>query len=302
MSIQIKAVKQKINSIGNIRKITKTMELVAVSKMRKSINRSSASRIYSRYALEILVTLFKVRKVHHPLLEPGKGNKTLLVIIASNKGLCGGYNANISKTVSKYKNKINNEIECIAIGKQAEKIALKNKLKIIASFHELGDEFEAEEIGSLREMILKEFLYSKNYRNVAIAYTEFIKQMVYEPNIKEILPVSMKTTRNIIEEIEKDREEHRFDKKNMALYLFEPNEEKVLNEIIPNLLSAIISQIVLESLASEHSSRMFAMKNATDNANQLLEDLSLIYNKARQTNITQEVAEIIAGAEALNVN
>ena len=277
------------------------MEMVAVSKMRKSINRSISSRVYSRYALEILVTLFKMRKVSHPLLCYGKGDKTLLVILASNKGLCGAYNTNVSKSVAKFKTQNENEIECIVVGKQAEKIALRNKLKVIASFHEFGDEIDIEETNSLEKVVINEFVNSKKYKNVVIAYTEFVKQMLYRPTVKEIVPVSMKTTRNIIEEIEKDRETDRFDKKSMSPYQFEPSEQEVLDEMIPNLLSALISQIGLEALASEHSSRMFAMKNATDNADQLLEDLSLIYNKARQANITQEVAEIIAGAEALNI-
>jgi len=302
MSIQTKAIKQKIASVKNIRKITKTMEVVAVAKMRKSINKSLASRVYSRYALEILISLTKARHIKHPLLENGKGDKTLLIIIASNKGLCGGYNTNIFKIVSKYKNKVNNEIECVVVGRQAEKIAFKNKLKIISSFSELGDEFETNEVRSLVKIMLDEFLVHKKYKNVAIVYTEFIKQMTYEPQVREILPISMKTARNIIEEIEVGRDTSRFDKKSMALYLFEPDEERVLNEIIPNLLTALLSQIILEALASEHSSRMFAMKSATDNASQLLEELSLIYNKARQANITQEVAEIIAGAEALSLN
>lgn len=301
MAIQIKTIKSKINSIGNIKKITKTMEMVAVSKMRKSINRTVSSRVYARYALEILVTLFKMRKLSHPLLCYGQGQKTLLVILASNKGLCGAYNTNISKAVAKFKSQTENEIECIVVGKQAERIAQRNKLKVIASFHEFGDELEITETQSLEKVVIDEFVNSKKYKNVVIAYTEFIRQMQYQPNVKEIIPVSMKTTRNIIEEIEKDREEKRFDKKGMALYQFEPSEQEVLDEMIPNLLSALIAQIGLESLASEHSSRMFAMKNAKDNANQLLEDLSLIYNKARQANITQEVAEIIAGAEALNI-
>ncbi len=300
MAIQIKAIKQRIKSISNIKKITKTMEMVAVSKMKKAINRSSASRDYTRYALEILVTLAKARKVRHPLLEYGKGDKTLLVILASNKGLCGGYNTNIFKVVSKYKQKNPAETECIVIGKQAEKIAQKNKFKIIASFHEFSDDLNLDEINSVVKVIIDEFTNFKKYKNVVVVYTEFIKQMIYQPNVKEILPVSMKTTRNIVEETEQDRDYSRFNNKSMALYLFEPDEERVLDQVIPNLLLAVFFQIALESIASEHSSRMFAMKNATDNANQLLDDLSLVYNKARQANITQEVAEIIAGAESLN--
>lgn len=302
MAVQIKTIKQKINSIKNIKKITKTMELVAVSKMKKAVSRSQASREYARYALEILVTLAKVKKIPHPLLKPGVGDKTLLLIIASNKGLCGSYNTNISKLITKYKQTIQTEMECITVGKQAEKIAQRHKFKVIASFQEFGDDFGIDEIRTLRQILIKEFLDSKKYQNVVVAYTEFIKQMQYETSIKEILPVSMKTTRKIIEEMHQGREQARFDKQSLALYLFEPDEERVLDKTIPSLLSATLFQVMLESSASEHSSRMFAMKNASDNASQLLDDLSLIYNKARQANITQEVAEIIAGAEALNVN
>jgi F-type H+-transporting ATPase subunit gamma len=300
MATQIKTIKQKIGSVKNIKKITQTMEMVAVAKMKKTIKKSFSSRVYARYALEILVTLAKIRKVRHPLLEYGKGDKTLLIILASNKGLCGSYNINISKVVAKYKKQSKNDLDCIVVGKQAQKIARKNKLNIIYSFHEFIDNFDPQQISDFEKIVLYEFSKTNKYRNVVIAYTEFIRQMSYEPKIKEILPVNMKMARNIIEEIEKGRDFERFDKKDLAVYQFEPNEHEVLNEIIPNLLSALINQILLESGASEHSSRMFAMKNATDNANNLIDDLSLIYNKARQANITQEVAEIIAGAEALN--
>lgn len=304
MAIQTKTIKQKMNSIGNIKKITKTMEMVSVSKMKRAVSNSISSREYSRYALELLVTLAKERNISHPLLEKGTGQKILLVIIASNKGLCGGYNVNISKSVSKFKStlKDNEKIDCITIGKQAERIANRNKLNIIASISEFKENISLDEIEILKKIIFKEFLDLKNYKSVYAVYTQFIKQLEYKPNVREIIPVSLKTTRNLIEEIEEVREDERFDKRSMALYLFEPNEERVLDKVIPDLLSAIFLQIMLEAQASEHSSRMIAMKNATDNAGELLEDLSLTYNRARQAGITQEVAEIIGGAEALNTN
>lgn len=303
MAIQSKVIKQKMSSIGNIKKITKTMEMVSVSKMKRAVEGSLASRDYARYALELLVTLAKERNVPHPLLENGIGNKTLLVIVASNKGLCGGYNTNISKIVSKFKEQNNNiEIDCITIGKQAERIANRNKLTILASLNEMGENLSMQEINTLKKIILKEFVELKKYKNVCIAYTQFIKQLDYKPNIKEIIPVSPKTTRNIVDEIEMGKKDEYFDKRSMALYLFEPNEEEVLDKVIPNLLSATLFQIMIEAQASEHSSRMVAMKNATDNAGELLDELELTYNRARQAGITQEVAEIIGGAEALNKN
>lgn len=303
MAIQSKIIKQKMTSIGSIKKITKTMEMVSVSKMKKAVSNSLASRDYARYALELLVTLSKERNIPNPLLEDGSGDKKLLIIVASNKGLCGGYNVNISKSVSKFKTQNNDEeIECITVGKQSEKIARRNKLKIIASINEFGENISLDEIEILKNIILKEFIELKNYKNVSVAYTQFVKQLDYRPNIKEIIPISSKTSRNIIEETEVGSKEERFDKKSMALYLFEPNEEKVLSKVIPDLMSAILFQVMLEAQASEHSSRMVAMKNATDNAGELLDDLKLTYNRARQAGITQEVAEIIGGAEALNTN
>jgi F-type H+-transporting ATPase subunit gamma len=303
MAIQTKIIKQKMTSIGSIRKITKTMEMVSVSKMKKAVTNSLVSREYSRYALELLVTLAKERSMSHPLLEEGVGQRELLVIIASNKGLCGGYNVNISKSVSKFIKKNEGiEIEALTVGRQAERIAKRNKLKIIASINELGENIYLDEIEVLKKIIIDNFLLSKNYKNVSIVYTQFVKQLEYKPYIREILPVSLKTTRNIIEETEAGSVDERFDKKSMSLYLFEPSEERVLEKVIPDLLSAILLQIMLEAQASEHSSRMIAMKNATDNAGELLEELTLTYNRARQAGITQEVAEIIGGAEALNTN
>lgn len=300
MAIQSKAIKQKMVSIGNIKKITKTMEMVSVSKMKRAVSRSLASREYARYALEILVTLSKERNISDPLLEYGGGDKTLMLIIASNKGLCGGYNINVSKAVSKYKLKNTNEINAITVGKQAERIANRNKIPIVASFNEFGEDINLDRVKVLRKLIIKEFVDLKKYKNVVVVYTEFVKQLDYKPTVKEILPISPKTTRDIIEEIESGREEERFEKRGMALYLFEPTEERVLFKVLPNLLTATIFQILLGAGAAEHSSRMVAMKNATDNAGELLSDLKLTYNRARQASITQEVAEIIGGAEALN--
>lgn len=303
MAIQTKAIKQKMRSVSNIKKITKTMEMVSVSKMRKTTLRSNTSRQYSRYALELLVTLSKVRNIPHPLLEEGGGNRKLLVIVASNKGLCGGYNLNVSKIVSKFKNNnLNTEIDCITIGRQAEKIANRNKLNIVASLTNFKEDISLDEVSTLRKIIFKEFLDLKKYKNVFIAYTQFIKQLDYKPTIREIIPVSPKTTRNIIEEIESGSEEERFDKNSMMLYNFEPSETQILDKVIPDLINSLLFQIMIEAQASEHSSRMVAMKNATDNAGALLEELNLTYNRARQAGITQEVAEIIGGAEALNTN
>jgi F-type H+-transporting ATPase subunit gamma len=303
MAIQTKIIKHKMASIGNIKKITRTMEMVSVSKMKRAVNKSLSSRLYARYALQLLITLAKERNITHPLLEIGIGNKTLIIIVASNKGLCGGYNVNISKIISKLiANNGNENFDCVTIGKQAERIANRNKINIIASLNEFGEEIELDEVEVLKNIIVNEYINNKKYKNILVAYTQFIKQLNYQSQIIELIPISPKTTRNILEETEEGREDERFNKDSMALYLFEPTEERVLEQVIPDLLRATLLQIMQEAQASEQSSRMVAMKNATDNASELLADLSLTYNRARQAGITQEVAEIIGGAEALNTN
>ncbi len=300
MATQIKTIKQKIGSVQNIRKITKTMETVSVAKMRKAINRAVASREYAKYALEILMTLVNERNISHPLMESRNGDTTLLVIIASNKGLCGSYNMNVSKMVAKYiKENSNMKFDCIVIGKQAEKIARRFNLNIIEKYHEFKDDFGLGQVKMLRRQLIKLFSEKNHYHNVIVAYTEFIKQMVTRAGIKEILPITTKISGAIVQEIDSGSDNFTPNKRGMAEYIFEPSEQRVLDKLIPNFISTLLFQVMLEANASEHSSRMFAMKNATENATEIIEDLVLTYNRARQANITQEVAEIIAGAEAL---
>jgi F-type H+-transporting ATPase subunit gamma len=300
MATQIKTIKQKIASVGNIRKITRTMEMVSVAKMRKAINRAIASRDYAKYALEILLTLVNERNISHPLMETREGDTTLLVIIASNKGLCGSYNMNVSKTVAKYiKENANMKIDAIVVGKQAEKIARRFGLNVLDRYHEFKDDFTLTHIKMLRRLVVKLFSEKNHYKNVVVAYTEFVKQMVTKAGVKEILPVTANIATKIVDENDSGVDTFTPNKRGMAEYIFEPSEQRVLDKLIPNFLSTLLFQVMLEANASEHSSRMFAMKNATDNATGILDDLVLTYNRARQANITQEVAEIIAGAEAL---
>jgi len=299
MAIQAKVIKEKIKSVGNIKKITKTMEMVSVSKMRRAISDTQASREYARHALQLMVTLSKKRSIAHPMLIPGLGAKTLLVIIASNKGLCGGYNTNVSKRVSRFKEKHDGEIEAITLGRQAELIANRNGIPIKASFKEFGEDIDIVKVKSLRKMIQKEFLESGEYKGVQVVYTQFVKQLDYRPKVREIIPISPKTTREIIEEIEHGSTQERFNLDSMSVYLFEPSEEEVLDQILPSLISSALFQIILEASASEHSSRMIAMQSASDNAEELEKDLTLTFNRARQAGITQEISEIISGANAL---
>lgn len=300
MALQSKAIKAKITAVGNIKKITKTMQMVAASKMRKSVDASLASREYALAALEILVHLSLERNIKHTMLDHREQGKTLCIIVASNKGLCGGYNVNISRRVNEYlKEHTNETIECITVGKQAEKIAKRNKLKIVATFTEFKDFANAGDAAQLVNVISDLFGRDAEYQKVVVAYTQFLKPLVYEAKIKPLLPIKPESIYLMVTHDAMTKEEKTAETQSKKLYLFEPSETEVMNSVIPELLTAVSFQVFLDAYAAEHSSRMVAMQNATENAGALQDELKLTFNKARQAGITQEIAEISAGANAL---
>ncbi len=298
MGLATKAIKQKIKSVNNIKKITKTMEMVSVSKMKKTTDRVTRGRAYSRYALELLHHIAGEKHISHELLEEKKSDKVLVVVISSNKGLAGAYNVNISKALAKYKSSTKKEIECITIGKQSEKSAKRNGLKIIASFIEFSEKSTSEEFLAVRDMIVKDFKEGK-YESVKVLYTEFKSSTSYKPFLMQVLPVKEEIYKDLLLNSE-NKQAEKTEKKNLSLYTFEPSEAEILDTVIRQLLEQAIFHTFLESLASEHSSRMFAMKNANDSANTMVSELTLYYNRVRQGAITQEIAEIVGGAAAMN--
>jgi F-type H+-transporting ATPase subunit gamma len=294
MGLQTKAIKQKIKSVGNIKKITKTMEMVSVSKMKKTTERVVKGRPYSRYALELLSHIAGEKGVSHPFLEDKKTGKSLVVIISSNKGLAGAYNINISKALSKFKSFSQKEIDCITIGKQSEKSARRNGLNIIASFIDFSEKSGSEEFLAIRDTIVKEFTTGE-YETVKILYTEFKSASSYKPFLIKILPVKEEIYKDLLlPEIGENSEYNK--SKQLSLYTFEPSETEILDMVIKQLLEQVLYHTFLESLASEHSSRMFAMKSASDSAKNMVDDLTLYHNQVRQAAITQEIAEIVGGS------
>jgi len=303
MPLQTKAIKQKIKSVGNIKKITKTMEMVSISKMRRAVDKALASRAYSRYALELLVNLSKNKDVENRLMMAGKSNKELIVIITSNKGLCGGYHSNLLRALSAYLKKEESrgkEMKAVTIGKYGEKICKKLGIPLFASFITFSEYSTIEQTKELSDLVAKEFTEG-DYASVKILYTEFLKSTTYKPVIRELFPISPMTVKNVIdisgEEADIKEEHNKFHD-----YKFEPDLESILSGILPGLVDVVVYQTLAEAFASEHSARMFAMKNAGDSAATILEGLMLSYNHARQDGITRELSEIVAGAEALNVN
>ena len=292
MTKVMKEIKTKITSVGNIKKITRTMEMVSVAKMRKTTERALASQPYARYALELLVHLAENQEVDHPYVQPGAGTRNLVVIVGSNKGLCGAYNMNINKRVRRL-TQGRTDWDAITIGKQAERIARRNSLPVIASFTTFGDVVTVDDVASVIQVATSQFS-SGSYQSVVLAYTNYIKMMDYVPAVTQLLPI----TADSLPEMAEAANVELGKVTNLALYEFEPNPQEVLEEAVDSLLMSIVFQALLESAASEHSSRMVAMKGATDNAGNLMEALRLSYNKARQEAITREISEIAAGGEA----
>lgn len=301
MAVQTKTIKQKMSSVKNIEKITKAMEMISVSKMRKSVEKHNASDAYADYAFDLLENLHVHRKLTHPYLEKRTDtNKVLMLIIASNKGLCGGYNMNVSKQVTAFK-RANPEktIEAITIGKQAGKIAWRNNINVVASFTNYSEYFSASEVRSVMYTLYEQFNENKEFGSVVVCYTQFISSIAYQPKVLSLIPLSIEESKQVLHMSDSSLTDTQ-EKKHFAQYVFEPSEQEVLDTIVPRLLMTIVYQLLLDSIASEHSSRVTAMKNASDNAGEMLDELKVNYNRARQAAITQEIAEIVGGSSAVS--
>ena len=280
--MQTKVIKEKIKSIGSIKKITKTMEMVSAAKMKKAIDSALLLRPFHTEAQHILHDISLDPYTRHELLKNNDVPGEVVILIASNKGLCGSYNVNVyRKLVEKYKEEDRKNLKVIAFGKYAEKVAKKLNLEVLASFnHPLITGADAHATATLIVNWYKE----KKIGAVRVLYTHYISGSSFAPTLLQLLPFSSEGEPDRIGE---------------PRYAYEPDQDTVLSSIIPMMLHNIIYGAVLESYASEHTARMFAMKSATDNAKELQDDLKLYYNRARQGAVTQEIAEISSGAMAL---
>ena len=277
------------------------MEMVAVSKMKKAVTSALSSREYALAALDLLVALSLERTVSHPLLETPTGNRTLMVMVASNRGLCGGFNVTLAKAVAQSFEKYGGKefVDFVTIGKNAERLARKLGADVRGSFVEFSEAQGMYGISGLRRLVLDEFS-SGQYARIVVAFNNYISAVRYEPIIRPILPITIEIVRNIValgNDAEFEKRQSSFGE---GIYLFEPTEQDVLTEVLPQLVAVELYQINLESVASEQSARMVAMKNASESAGEMIEDLTLDANRARQDGITQEISEIAAGANALS--
>lgn len=290
-----KEIKRRIKSIKNTKKITKAMELVAASKMKHAISSTLSSRPYSGYSWEVLRALSEyIAKSTHPLFEAREQKKILIILITSNRGLCGGYNAQVAKSViANIKENTERQIDFISIGKKGDAMLRRIKQNIIASFSNVSEKPRLSEILPIINMA-KEFYEKKEYDGVFVAFTDFISAISQKARVEQLLPVEKEKTLSEIKEMEGKT------KGVINEYLFEPDYESLMNVIVGKIVRTKFYQMILESNASEQSSRMMAMKNASEASEEMIDGLTLEFNKARQANITKEISEISAGMASVN--
>ena len=289
-----KAIKNRIKSVKSTKKITKAMELVSASKMKRAVASTLASRLYAGYSWEILTSIAKnTENITNPLFNEREVNKILLVLITSNRGLCGAYNAQvIKKVLSFFKNQKHPPIDIISIGKRGDMAMRRVGKSVLASFFEIPDNATIADVVPVAKLLVDEYK-TGSYDKVLIAYTDFISALTQKPNIRQILPISKSSLKEALEDLP-DKPEQKTD------YLFEGDFNMLIETLAEKITRMQIYQMLLESNASEQSSRMVSMKNASEASGEMIDDLTLVFNKARQANITREISEISAGMASVN--
>lgn len=293
-----KELKRRIKSVKSTKKITRAMQMISAVKMRKAQAAVLASRSYAGLAWQIINNLSgKVDSTYHPLLEQaGKKDtqeKLGIILISSNRGLIGGFNTNLVNTVNKYIKSHDAEVltEMIVLGRKGRDSMLRLGRKLAAEFPKYDRQMNIKEILPIVTLIKDKFLKGE-YTKIILVYTDFISTITQKPALQQLLPFAAEDPDYTKEMPEKN-------KAAPYQYLFEPNPAQVLDYLVPRILESQIYQAILENDASEHSARMVMMKNATDAASDLIDELTLSYNQLRQANITKELAEITAGRIAI---
>jgi F-type H+-transporting ATPase subunit gamma len=284
-------IQRRIRSVKNIAKVTGALETVAASRVRRAQAQALATRAYARAALAILADIGQRSGgvLAHPLLQEREEVKNIaVVLLTSDRGLAGPYNTNVVREAIDFEKSQSVPVQYITIGKKGRDLMMRRGARIIAEFSDLPAQPAILDITAITRTVVDDFLNGQ-VDEVYIAYTDFVNTLRQEPRVLRLLPLKPQDNESAGEPTEGPR----------AIYEFEPNAEAILDEILPRFTELVLYQSLLEALASEHSARMVAMRNATDNANALVDDLTLVYNKARQLAITSDLLDIVGGVEAL---
>ena len=282
----LKEIRNRISSVSSTMQITNAMKMVSAAKLKKAQDSITATLPYSNKLSELVKNISaSIDSVDsNPLFVARDVKKPLIIVITSNKGLCGGFNSNVIKEVYNIGAEYgSNKPDLLTIGKKGDDI-LKKKFNVISSHNDLFDEFSYLNVKSIASKIM-ELYTDEKYDEVILVYNHFKNAATQIITKEQFLPISENNDDNV---------------STSGDYIFEPNREKILEELIPKTLSIQLFKSISDSIAGEHGARMTAMHKATDNASELRDQLKLTYNKARQTAITNEILEIVGGAEALN--
>ncbi|KKQ87179.1 MAG: ATP synthase gamma chain [Parcubacteria group bacterium GW2011_GWF2_38_8] len=318
-----KEIKRRIKLVKSTKKITRAMELVAASKMKRAVSSALASRLYAEYSWEILTSIAQnTGEIKHPFFV-GREKKNLernilLILITSDRGLCGAYNSQVIKKVLTFlqdsqktasgekSERLSFKIDIVTIGKKGDTMMRRIGKNIIASFFEFPSDISLSDIIPISLLAVGEYDLG-HYDKVLVAYTDFVSALTQKPNIRQVIPVSKNSLKELIEKLAEDRLPLSSGRRSSADsaktridYLFEGDKNVLLESLAKKLTQMQIYQMVLESNASEQSSRMVAMKNASEAAGEMIDDLTLMFNKARQAGITREISEISAGMASVS--
>lgn len=279
----VRQIQQRIKAAGNISKITKAMEMVSASKMRRAQEQALATRPYTRALQESLATLGTVINPElHPLLQPHSQGKDVAIILSSDKGLSGSLNPNLFKAMLEWYRE-QEDPSLILVGRKVAAFAQINNLAIHAQFTDLPDRIGFADTLPITNLIAEGFL-AREFRTVSLIYMDFISTLVQKPRTVQLLPLPKTLTMMGEESLAKPAQAKE--------YTFEPSPKEILNELLPYYLENSVYQAFLEGKASEHSARMVSMKNASENASELKGELTLEYNKFRQASITSELLDL----------
>ena len=289
-----KEIRGKIKSVENTRKITKAMEMVAASKMRKAQDRMRAARPYAEKVRNIAANLGRANPEYvHPFMQLHDEAKAAgLIVVTTDKGLCGGLNTNVLRNVTNKLRELQSagiEPRAVAIGNKGLGFLNRIGAKVVSQCVQLGDTPHLDKlIGPVKTLL--DAYSAGELKAVYLFYTRFINTMKQEPVVEQLLPLS---AQKIQDEALASGPQHDWD------YIYEPDAPSVIDELLVRYVEALVYQAVAENMASEQSARMVAMKAATDNAGNVINELKLVYNKTRQAAITKELSEIVAGAAAV---
>ena len=293
----LRDIRRRIKSVKNTAQITRAMQLVAAAKMKKAQDQAIAGRDYADRLNQVLVNLKQnVEEESHPLLQSREGKRELMLVISTDKGLCGALNTNLFKKV---RSESGDETHYVTVGRKLRLILAKLGKSMVADF-EVKDPVPFAEARPISRFLTKQFL-DGNYDKVSIAFNNFVTVMNQEPTVIQLLPL---TSEQIGEKLEFEGVGNVVPETDKAAalskeYLFEPTPQQVLDTLLPLYINFQVYQTLVEARASEHSARMVAMKAATDNAKKFIKELTLEYNKARQAAITSELLEITTAMKAM---